>query len=96
MSIELGDKVRDRITGFLGIAVAITTWLNGCVRAVVQSQQLDKDGEMREPVIFDVEDLDVVKAGAVKAKSEAKSAKRQSEKQSAGGPMRGERATARR
>jgi len=30
--IELGDKVKDLVTGFVGIAVAKTTFLNGCIQ----------------------------------------------------------------
>ncbi len=41
--INLGDKVRDSITGFAGIAVAKTIWLHGCVRWHVESAKL-KDG----------------------------------------------------
>ncbi len=32
MVIELGSKVIDRITGFKGVAVARTTFINGCAR----------------------------------------------------------------
>lgn len=32
---QLGDKVRDAITGFKGIAMAQTTWLNGCRRIII-------------------------------------------------------------
>lgn len=31
-TIQLGDKVKDTITGFTGVAVCISKWLNGCVR----------------------------------------------------------------
>ena len=29
-NVNLGDKVRDRVTAYTGIAIAITDWLNGC------------------------------------------------------------------
>lgn len=41
---RLGDKVKDTITGFEGIAVAITFWLNGCTRISVQKEKLDEKG----------------------------------------------------
>ncbi len=44
-SIELGDRVRDSITGFEGIAVGITIWLNKCRSIGIQSTKLDKDGQ---------------------------------------------------
>jgi hypothetical protein len=31
-TVNLGDKVKDRITGLEGIAIGVTTWLYGCRR----------------------------------------------------------------
>lgn len=53
MKIELGDKVRDQVTGYEGIAVARTEWLHGCARITVQPANLDKDGKPPETVTFD-------------------------------------------
>lgn len=39
---QLGDLVKDEITRFQGICVAITSWLNGCRRIGIQSKELDK------------------------------------------------------
>lgn len=36
--IELGDKVRDLITGYEGIAVAKTEFINGCIQFSVAKQ----------------------------------------------------------
>lgn len=33
--IKLGCKVRDKITGFEGIAYCMATWLNGCIRVSI-------------------------------------------------------------
>jgi hypothetical protein len=41
MKIGLGDEVKDSVTGFTGIAVAVTEWLNGCYRVTVQPRTLD-------------------------------------------------------
>lgn len=41
--IILGDRVKDEITGLSGIVIAVTQWLNGCVRMQVQPEKL-KDG----------------------------------------------------
>ncbi len=38
--INLGDKVRDQITGFEGIVIAETRWLDGCKRYGIQGQEL--------------------------------------------------------
>ena len=60
MAIILGEKVKDRITGLKGIAVARTEWMHGCVRIVVQPLEL-KDGRPVETCTFDEPDLDVIK-----------------------------------
>lgn len=67
MPWELGTLLRDKITGFEGIAVARTRWLNGCLRYTLQSPHL-KDGKPLDTETFDQEQLiavgdDVVKAG---------------------------------
>lgn len=38
--IKLGDSVKEKITGFAGIAVAKTSWLSGCVRFSVRRKNL--------------------------------------------------------
>ena len=38
-SIKLGDKVRDKISGFTGIAVARTEFINGCIQYLVAKQR---------------------------------------------------------
>lgn len=64
--IRVGDKVRDTVTGFSGIVVAMTEWLNGCLRATVQPQELH-DGKPIDPFTFDVEQLEVIAPEAAKA-----------------------------
>lgn len=64
--IKLGDKVKDTVTGFKGIAVAITTWLNGCDRVTVQPQGLKKDGTVYDTDCFDVTQLECCGRSRVK------------------------------
>ena len=45
--IKLSDKVKDMITGFEGIAIARTVYLNDSVLIQVQPEEL-KDGEIIE------------------------------------------------
>jgi hypothetical protein len=59
MNIKLGDKVRDKITGFKGSAVARTEWLNGCVRITIQPQAI-KDGKPVGTDCFDIEQIKVI------------------------------------
>lgn len=65
MSVQLGDRVKDTITGFVGIAECKAEWLHGCVRVSVRPEKLSKEGKQQELVTFDEPQLVVVKAGAV-------------------------------
>jgi len=58
--INLGDKVKDTITDFKGMAVARCVYLNGCVRIEVQPKGLDNDGKIVEAVWIDESQLEGV------------------------------------
>lgn len=58
----LGDRARDKITGFEGIVVAQCQFLNGCQRVMLQPKA-DADGKMCEGVYFDIEHVEVIEAG---------------------------------
>lgn len=64
--VELGDRVKDRITGYTGIAHCMTKWINGCIRFAVQPEQLDKDGKVVEDRYFDEGQLEIVQKGVHK------------------------------
>jgi hypothetical protein len=51
-TVELGDKVKDRITGFEGIATGRFTFLSGCLRIEITPMTLEK-GKPIEPQVFD-------------------------------------------
>lgn len=63
--VTLGDRVRDRVSGFEGIVVCRTVWLNGCVRVSIAPEKLDKDGKVQEPSHFDEPQLVVLDKGIV-------------------------------
>lgn len=56
---KLGDKVRDEITGFEGIVVVRSQWLNNCNTYGVQPTRL-KDGVPQERQSFDEPQLTIV------------------------------------
>ncbi len=60
--IALGTTVRDRVTGFTGLAVAKVEYLNGCVQICVKAP-LDKDGKMVDGEYIDISQLEVVDEG---------------------------------
>ena len=57
--IELGDKVRDTISGFTGIVICVSNWLNGCQRIAIQPQGLH-EGSPIPNATFDAEQLEIV------------------------------------
>lgn len=62
-AIQLGDRVKDPITGFSGIAKSITYWLHGCIRVGVQPEKLI-DGKPGDDQHFDQSQLVLVKRAA--------------------------------
>lgn len=64
--INLGDKVKDTVTGFKGIAIGRTTWLYGCTRIMVQPEGIDDNGKIYEASSFDEPQLKVLQARKVK------------------------------
>lgn len=84
VQIELGDRVKDRITNLKGIAIGVTNWLYGCKRIVVQPEEA-KDGKPAETFCVDAPQLEVLKKGVV---SPPQAAPSPSPRPSRHGPMR--------
>lgn len=59
---ELGDKVKDRVTGFTGICIYRCEFLNGCVQYGVKPAT-DKDGKNIEAEGVDSQQLELVDKG---------------------------------
>jgi len=65
---NLGDKVRDKITGFTGIVTCRIEYLNGCLRVGVQPQEMEKkDGSAKYPdnIWFDQQQCELVAASVI-------------------------------
>lgn len=62
--VELGDKVKDKICGFEGIAISVTKYLNGCVQYEVQPP-VNKKGEYVSSLWIDEPQLIVTKKADV-------------------------------
>lgn len=57
--VQLGAKARDVVTGYTGIVVARTEWLYGCIRYVLQSQDM-KDGKPVDVHVVDEPGVEVL------------------------------------
>lgn len=62
---NLGDEVTDNITGFTGIVICRTQWLNSCNVYGVKSRVL-KDGLVADTQYFDQPQLVVFKKKVIK------------------------------
>lgn len=67
--VKLGNKVRDMITGFTGIATGRTEYLYGCARILVEPDEL-KDGKPVEAGWFDEQRIETVVEKAIPVSAE--------------------------
>ena len=65
--IKLGSKVRDKVSGFIGVAIARTEYLNGCIQYSVQPK-VGKDNKVPEEIGVDAGSLEVIQLKKVKTK----------------------------
>ena len=68
MKIELGKEVRCKITGFKGIAVARTEFINGCVQYNVAPKWDKAKSLMEQEVSIDESSLELVEKPKKKIK----------------------------
>ncbi len=62
--IELGDVAKDKISGFEGVVVAVTTWLHACTRITLQPKDVqEKTGQPVDNFTFDMPQLEMVLKG---------------------------------
>jgi len=83
--VPLGTLMRDKITGWTGIAIGKIIFLNGCVQYSLKPQKLDKDGKTMDAPSFDCQQLEVIGEGI--AKKEKPKAEREKPKKAIGGIM---------
>ena len=62
--IKLGDKVRDKVTGFEGIATSRVEYINKCVQFCVKPK-MGKDNKMPDGEYIDIDQLEVVGEGVL-------------------------------
>lgn len=67
--VELGDKVKDEVSGYTGIVIGITDWLYGCQRAGIAVQKPGSDGKICDPQWFDTAQLKVIKKSVIKGQT---------------------------
>lgn len=58
--IKLGNRVRDHITGFSGVATGHAEYMYGCTRILIEPATLDRDGKPIDDRWFDEQRVEVV------------------------------------
>lgn len=64
MSVKIGDRVKDGITGQSGIVIGYTYWLFGCERVTIQPEEA-KDGKPLDSFCIDAAQCVLVESGAM-------------------------------
>jgi hypothetical protein len=78
-TINMGDVVRDSISGFEGTVISRIEYINGCVQFAVQPK-IDKDGKLPDAQYFDMQRLERISVPTAKVTEFTR--------QSVGGPQR--------
>lgn len=61
--IDMGDEVRDEVTGFGGVVTGYARYLTGCAQVLVQPK-VKEGGDWQEGRWFDVDRLTLAKSAA--------------------------------
>ena len=65
MKVELGKRYRDKVSGFEGVAVGVSSWLTGCNTVGLQPGT-DKDGKLPSLTWLDEIRLELVEGEPAK------------------------------
>ena len=66
VAIKLGDRVKDRITGLIGIVTGYHYYLFGCERVSVQPESVGENGAIPDSIGIDAVQCELVRPGAIK------------------------------
>jgi len=58
--MELGQIVKDKVTGFSGLVTARAYYLTGCTQYLITPTDLDRDGNIREGEWLDDSRVEIV------------------------------------
>lgn len=61
--VKLGQEVRDKVTGYQGIAVSVVEFLYGCRRIGIQAKPKKGEDKPPEVELFDEPQLEIVSQG---------------------------------
>ena len=65
--VKLGQEVKDIVSGYIGIAMGVTTWMYGCRRVIVVPKDCLK-GKPQDGETFDEPQLEIISDGIMPKK----------------------------
>ena len=70
---KVGERLRDKVSGFTGIAMSKVEYFSGCIQYLVDPEQLNKETNAKmNGVYFDLEQLEKVDDGLLEVREEKK------------------------
>lgn len=73
MKFKLGEVLRDKITGYIGVVMGRTEYMTGCTHYGLLSPELTKDGKIAEYEWIDESRLELTKKQAVRREGPSRS-----------------------
>ena len=70
--VKLGDRVKDIISGFEGIATGRIEYLYGCSQIQIVPETMDKDGKKRDAQWLNEQRVVIVEALAIKVSPDSR------------------------
>jgi len=58
---DIGDELKDKVSGFIGIVLGITQYSTGCIHYGLSAQVLGKEGDVKNWEWFDETRLNLLK-----------------------------------
>lgn len=95
-SLDLGDRVKDQITGLQGIAMARTLWSHADEQITIEPEGLNLDGTTHKLQSFDIGRIEVVEKGVIQVKKKQITTVATKRNTAPGGPQDDRAALARR
>jgi len=82
--IELGDRVKDKVSGATGVVTGITEWITGCDTLTI-APSVKEDGKVPDGVYIDINRAEVIERNAVIIETDVESRVGRNDK--VGGPQ---------
>jgi hypothetical protein len=64
-NFDIGDKLKEKITGFEGVVMSIAFYSTGCIHYGLLTQKTKKDGTLPDWQYFDESRLSMVQQGEI-------------------------------